>query len=73
MNPVIKVSSLKVDINTPLGEIGSNIVSICVPVFRVGPSEYFIKFQTKLHIIIRGQSLKTGPQMYTIKKNLLEL
>ena len=69
--PVIIISSrLQTEVKKKYTKKKFRLV-IDVPVFRVGPSEYCIKFQTKLHIIIRGQSLNTGTNIYATTKNLL--
>ena len=39
--------------------------------FKQGSPEAWLKFQTNLQKIIKGQILKTGPQWYAITKNLL--
>ena len=66
-----KLYLLKLDINTHLGEAGVETTSLYIPVFKQNSLEAWLKLQTMLQKIIKGQSLKTGPQWYAIPKNLL--
>ena len=66
-----KLDYLKVDIKTHTGETGREVISLYVTVFNKGSLEAYLKFQTMLQKIIKGQSLRTGPKMYAITKNIL--
>ena len=66
-----KLESLKVDINTHMGEVGIERTSIHIPVFKQESPEVWLKLQTILKKIIKGQSLKTGPQWYATPNNLV--
>ena len=63
--------SLKVDIKNHLVKTGSETFLLYITVFRTGSPEAWLKFQTTLQKIIKGQSINNGPQMHAITKNLL--
>ena len=71
MTPTDNVGSIKIDINTQIGERDSRTVAIYLPLFQKGSTEAFLKFVTILNNIIWGQDLSTVPQKFGTKRNLV--
>ena len=71
MNPTTK--SLKVYIKSQTGETSSKTILLYIPVFKMGSQEALLRLLKFLQKTIKGEILKTGPQMYTMMKNLLTI
>ena len=56
--------------NNP-GEPGSKMVTIYVPLFRVGYPEEFLMFNTMIQKVVKDQGIFTGTQKYGMTHNIM--
>ena len=63
--------SLRVNIKTHPGLISSEIVYLCIKIFKTGSSESLLKFLVLLNKIINEKNLITLPKLYVMTKNIL--
>ena len=70
-NPTYTGDSLKVDINTQIGDRYGKTVTIKVNIFRKGTPEALLKLLTILKNIIKGQDLSTDTHKYRMAHNII--